>query len=81
MFAPLLTRWDPLQQDLTARCWPPGNGHLLGTDTLGRDVLSRLLYGARVDLKVGVLAVITPFVIGRPLGLLAGWSAAGSTPS
>ncbi len=74
VFAPLLTPWDPLHQDiLHARLPPFSPDHLLGTDTLGRDVLSRLLYGARVDLKIGVLAVVTPFVVGTALGLLAGW--------
>ena len=59
--APLLTSYDPIQQNLTDAFLAPGaKGHLLGTDALGRDVLSRLLYGARVDLKVGVLAVHLP---------------------
>lgn len=74
IFAPLLTSVDPLKQDLLAARLPPGSsGHLLGTDQLGRDVLSRLLYGARVDLRVGVLAVIIPLVVGSLLGLLTGW--------
>ncbi|SDT33009.1 peptide/nickel transport system permease protein [Friedmanniella luteola] len=71
--APLLTSWDPIQQDLTKSLLPPGDGHLLGTDQLGRDVFARLLYGARVDLRVGALAVLFPFLIGTTLGLLAGW--------
>ncbi len=72
--APLLTHWDPIQQDLVnARATPGTPGHLLGTDALGRDVLSRLLYGARVDLRVGFLAVISPFIIGTVLGLISGW--------
>jgi peptide/nickel transport system permease protein len=71
--APLLTPWDPIQQDLTNSLAAPGHGHLLGTDQLGRDVFTRLLYGARVDLRVGALAVLFPFVIGGTLGLLAGW--------
>lgn len=71
--APLLTQWDPIQQDLTSSLLPPGNGHLLGTDQLGRDVFARLLYGARTDLRVGALAVLFPFVLGGTLGLLAGW--------
>lgn len=72
--APLLTSADPIAQDLLNARLPPGSpGHLLGTDQLGRDVLSRLLYGGRTDLQVGVLAVVTPFVIGTVLGLLTGW--------
>jgi peptide/nickel transport system permease protein len=74
VFAPLLTSADPLQQNLLQSRLAPGSpGHLLGTDDLGRDVLSRILYGARVDLRVGVLAVLTPLVIGSVLGLLCGW--------
>ena len=72
--APLLTPYDPIEQDLKNVLLAPGApGHPLGTDALGRDVLSRLLYGARVDLRVGVLAVISPFVIGSLVGLVAGW--------
>jgi len=73
ILAPLLTKWDPIQQDLTKSLLPPGNGHLLGTDQLGRDVFARLIYGARVDLRVGALAVLFPFIIGATLGLVAGW--------
>jgi peptide/nickel transport system permease protein len=72
--APLLTSYDPIQQNLKDAFLPPGSpNHLLGTDSLGRDVLSRLLYGARVDLRVGVLAVVSPFVIGSLIGLISGW--------
>jgi peptide/nickel transport system permease protein len=72
--APLLTGQDPIKQDLNAAFQGPGAaGHFLGTDELGRDVLARLLYGARVDLRVGVLAVISPFIIGSLVGLVAGW--------
>lgn len=71
--APLLTAWDPIQQDLTNSLAAPGHGHLLGTDQLGRDVFTRLLYGARIDLRVGALAVLFPFLIGATLGLLGGW--------
>ncbi len=74
VFAPLLTSYDPIQQDLGNALADPGTGgHLLGTDQLGRDVFSRLLYGARVDLQVGALAVLFPFLIGATLGLVAGW--------
>jgi len=72
--APLLTSYDPIAQNLNASFLPPGSPHhLLGTDQFGRDVLSRLLYGARVDLRVGVLAVVSPFIIGSVIGLIAGW--------
>jgi peptide/nickel transport system permease protein len=72
--APLLTDQDPTKQDLAAAFLPPGSaGHALGTDSLGRDVLARLLYGARVDLRIGVVAVVLPFVLGSLIGLVAGW--------
>jgi peptide/nickel transport system permease protein len=72
--APLLTSYDPIKQNLSDAFLAPGSkNHLLGTDALGRDVLSRLLYGARVDLQVGVLAVVSPFIIGSLVGLIAGW--------
>lgn len=74
VFAPLLTSYDPIKQNLNDAFQAPGSPHhLLGTDALGRDVLARLLYGARVDLRVGVLAVISPFLIGSLVGLIAGW--------
>lgn len=71
--APLVTRYDPNHQDLLNTLQPPGDGHLLGTDQNGRDVWSRLVYGARADLRVAFLAVILPFIIGTTVGLLAGY--------
>jgi len=72
--APLITNHDPIQQSLNEAFLVPGSaGHPLGTDALGRDVWARLLYGARVDLSVAVLAVVSPFVIGCLIGLVAGW--------
>ena len=71
--APLLTPYDPIAQDLGSSLAPLGGKHLLGTDQLGRDVLSRLLYGARTDLRVGMLAVLFPFIIGSTLGLVIGF--------
>jgi peptide/nickel transport system permease protein len=73
IFAPLITSYDPTHQDLAHALQGPGNGHLLGTDDLGRDVWSRLVYGARTDLRVAFLAVLFPFVIGTTMGLLAGY--------
>ncbi|MCC5972996.1 MAG: ABC transporter permease [Rubellimicrobium sp.] len=52
---------------------PPGRPHWLGTDNFGRDVLSRILHGARVDLLMGVVGVLIPFVIGVTLGAVAGY--------
>jgi peptide/nickel transport system permease protein len=73
ILAPLIAPYDPIKQDLTATLAGPSARHLLGTDQLGRDVLSRLIYGARIDLRVGFLAVLFPFCIGTLLGCLAGY--------
>ena len=64
---------DPNAVDLLGRFQPPGLGHPLGTDELGRDVLVRLLYGGRVSLIVGVAAALASAVIGTAVGLLAGY--------
>jgi peptide/nickel transport system permease protein len=77
IFAPLITSWDPVQQDLLNTLQPPSSEHLLGTDQLGRDIWSRLLYGARVDLQVGFFAVCISFVIGTVLGSIAGYYGRG----
>jgi len=73
VFAPLITPYGPTTQDLSDSLASPGGKHLLGTDQLGRDTLSRLLYGARTDLRVGLLAVVFPFIIGSVLGLVIGY--------
>jgi peptide/nickel transport system permease protein len=78
IFAPALAPYDPVVQELPRRLLPPSwmggaPDHLLGTDSLGRDTLSRLLFGARVSLVVGLLAVFVQGGIGIPLGLMAGF--------
>ncbi len=73
VLAPLLTSYDPTRQDLTHVLQGPSTQHWLGTDHLGRDVWARLLYGARIDLRVGFFAVLFPFCIGTFLGCLAGY--------
>lgn len=73
ILAPLLTPYDPFSQDFTAALQPPSLSHPFGTDNFGRDVLTRVLYGTRIDLRVGVISVIPPFVIGVVLGALAGY--------
>ena len=57
VFAPLLAPYDPYAQDLLARLQPPSSAHWLGTDDYGRDVLSRLIYGARISLQASLQAV------------------------
>ncbi len=79
LFAPLIAPMDPLAQDLFLERLPPAwlagaePGYLLGTDSLGRDVLSRILYGARIALIVAVLAGGAACLIGAALGLAAGY--------
>jgi peptide/nickel transport system permease protein len=74
LLANLLPLADPLEQSLTDRLRPPGSaGHLLGTDQLGRDLLSRLLLGGQVSLRIGVLAVILSGLIGLLAGVAAGY--------
>jgi len=77
--APLIAPADPIRQSLRGRLAAPtlsgadGKAHLLGTDHLGRDVLSRVIYGARVSLLVGFAAVIVGGLVGATLGLVAGF--------
>lgn len=72
--APYICSYDPISQDLYATLKAPGTSeHLLGTDQLGRDMLSRLLYAARTDLAVMVLAEIVPFISGIFIGMLSGY--------
>jgi peptide/nickel transport system permease protein len=73
ILGPVFTTYGPDTQDLTAILQGPSWHHLLGTDQLGRDVLTRLLYAGRTDLKVGILAVVFPFCFGSTVGLLAGF--------
>ena len=73
VFAPLLAPRDPAQLDLSARLQPPSAVHLFGTDELGRDVLSRTIYGARVSLTVAVCVVALSLALGLALGVVAGF--------
>jgi peptide/nickel transport system permease protein len=71
--APLITTHNPTDQDLLHTLSGPSSSHWLGTDDLGRDVWSRLVYGARTDLRVAFLAVLFPFTIGSMIGLVSGY--------
>jgi len=79
IFAPLLTPHSPLDQNLAYRLQPPGwrdpegKMHLLGTDQLGRDVLSRIIHGSKVSLIVGTTAVVFGGLLGLVLGLISGY--------
>ncbi len=72
IFAPLLTVHDPLTVQMNSVLQPPGSIHLLGTDELGRDVLSRLLYGGRVSLAIGLVAMLVSVVVGVVYGAISG---------
>lgn len=71
--APLLAPFDPFALDYGNTLQPPSLAHLFGTDHLGRDIFSRVLFGARIDLQVGIISVISPFIIGMVLGSIAGF--------
>jgi peptide/nickel transport system permease protein len=73
VFAPLITTGDPAAQDLLNRLAPPSGEHLLGTDQLGRDVWTRLVYAIRVDLRIGILGAIIPAIIGSVIAIVAGF--------
>jgi peptide/nickel transport system permease protein len=73
IFAPLLTSYNPITQNLTNTLQGPSAHHLLGTDQLGRDTFARLLYGLRNDLRIAFIAVLLPFCIGIVLGSIAGY--------
>src|SRR5262245_26025976 len=71
--APALAPYEPLEQDIAGRLAPPTASHWLGTDALGRDVASRILYGARISIPVGMGAVILAALLGTLVGALAGF--------
>jgi peptide/nickel transport system permease protein len=73
VFAPLIAPFDPNAQDLNNLTQPPGGAHLLGTDDIGRDVLSRIIFGARVSIAASLLPVAMALLVGVPLGLIAGY--------
>lgn len=73
VFIPLISPYDPSGQNLSAFLQPPSAEHWLGTDQLGRDLFTRLIYAARTDLTIMVLAEIVPFCTGVFLGMVAGY--------
>src|SRR5690606_14566725 len=73
LFAPLLAPYDPLTQDIAARLQGPSAHHLLGTDALGRDLLSRAIYGARIEMSVAIPAGLIALVLGLTIGVVAGY--------
>ena len=75
LFASFIAPYDPLAQALGQRLEPPSATHLFGTDQLGRDIASRLLYGARISLVIGVVVVASAGIVGTAVGLIAGYAA------
>ncbi len=73
IFAPLLSPYSPTEPNVDMILFPPSAEHLLGTDAIGRDIFTRLLYGARVSLWVGFIAVGISSLIGVTLGLISGY--------
>jgi peptide/nickel transport system permease protein len=73
LFAPILLPTDPTAMNLTDASQSPNLHHLMGTDQFGRDIFTRVLYGGRITLTMGLLAVVVAAVVGIPLGLVAGY--------
>jgi len=73
IFAPLIAPYDPLWQDLAGKFAPPSRAHLMGQDELGRDIFSRVIYGARISLTAGLAAVAIATGVGTIIGVVAGY--------
>ncbi len=73
IFAPIISPYDPLQTDYTRVLESPSSQNILGTDWLGRDVLSRIIYGSRISLAIGFISVAIGMLIGIPIGALSGY--------
>lgn len=73
IFAPLVATHNPTQQNLRNRLQPPSSEHWLGTDNFGRDIYSRIIYGARISLRVGLISVSIALALGGTMGVLGGY--------
>src|SRR6266404_5020819 len=73
IFAPWVAPYDPYFQDFAAALQPPGVAHFFGTDSLGRDIFSRVIYGARIDLQIGLVTTYVPMSYGMLLGAFSGY--------
>ena len=71
--APNVTSYDPLERNAEDRLLGPSQTHIMGTDSLGRDVLTRVLYGGRISLQVGFLSILLSVIVSVPLGLISGY--------
>ncbi len=73
IFAPIIAPYDPLEQNIDIRLQPPSSEHFFGTDQLGRDIFSRVVWGARISLIIGVVVVSISLFIGIVIGIFAGY--------
>jgi peptide/nickel transport system permease protein len=73
ILAPWLAPFDPTDQNILEKLRPPSAEHWLGTDSFGRDTLSRVLYGARISLVIGIVSTLAAMLVGSAIGMLAGW--------
>lgn len=73
LLAPWISPHDPLEQNVLTKLKEPFENYYLGTDYYGRDILSRLLYGARISLVIGISSTVIALVVGSAIGILAGW--------
>jgi peptide/nickel transport system permease protein len=73
ILAPVLAPFDPTDQNILEKLRPPSAEHWLGTDSFGRDTLSRVLYGARISLVIGIVSTLAAMLLGSAIGMLAGW--------
>ena len=73
VIAPAIAPYDPLVTDVPHRLEAPSDQHLFGTDALGRDILSRILYGTRISLRIAILTAVIATFLGAPLGLISGY--------
>ena len=73
ILAPVLAPYDPNDQNILEKLRPPSLEHWFGTDSFGRDTLSRVIYGARISLIIGTASTLAAMVIGTGIGMLAGW--------
>lgn len=73
VFARAIAPYDPLEQDMNVILQPPSASHLFGTDEYGRDILSRIIYGAQISLMIGIVGVLISVVVGVGLGTISGY--------
>ncbi|MFC2015463.1 ABC transporter permease [Chloroflexota bacterium] len=73
IIGPAVAPYDPIAHDYTARLQPPNRAHWMGTDKFGRDILSRVVYGTRIDIQIAIVCVAIPFILGAAIGCVSGY--------